>query len=113
MDKTYKCDRCRCQDICKLETAFRNTQDKLDEIVENGNGNFSVEFVCRRMTDEPHNRAFIWNCMCGAWEAQQERHKIACNAVKTESANVAEQAIPDSMNVLQSSHGWDPKPVKG
>lgn len=43
MDKTYKCDRCRCQDICKLETAFRNTQDKLDEIVENGNGNFSVE----------------------------------------------------------------------
>lgn len=37
MDKTYKCDRCRCQDICKLETAFRNTQDKLDEIVENGN----------------------------------------------------------------------------
>ena len=49
MDKTYKCDRCRCQDICKLETAFRNTQDKLlDEIVENGNGNFSVEFVCRR-----------------------------------------------------------------
>ena len=47
MDKTYKCDRCRCQDICKLEIAFRNTQDKLDEIVENGNGNFSVEFVCR------------------------------------------------------------------
>lgn len=47
MDKTYKCDRCRCQDICKLENAFRNTQDKLDEIVENGNGNFSVEFVCR------------------------------------------------------------------
>lgn len=33
MDKTYKCDRCRCQDICKLENAFRNTQDKLDEIV--------------------------------------------------------------------------------
>lgn len=44
MDKTYKCDRCRCQDICKFETAFRNTQDKLDEIIENGNGNFSVEF---------------------------------------------------------------------
>ena len=68
---------------------------------------------CRRMTDEPHNRAFIWNCMCGAWEAQQERHKIACNAAKTESANVAEQAIPDSMNVLQTTHGWDPKPVEG
>lgn len=48
MDKTYKCDRCRCQDICKLETTFRNTQDKLDEIVENGNGNFSVEFDCGR-----------------------------------------------------------------
>lgn len=68
---------------------------------------------CRQMTDEPHNRAFIWNCMCGAWEAQQERYKIACNAAKTESANVAEQAIPDSMNVLQSSHGWDPKPIEG
>lgn len=68
---------------------------------------------CRRMTDEPHNRAFIWNCMCGAWEAQQERYKIACNTAKTESANVAEQAIPDSMNVLQSSCGWDPKPIKG
>ena len=48
MNKTYKCDRCRCQDICKLETAFRNTQDKLDEVIENGNGNFSVEFVCTR-----------------------------------------------------------------
>lgn len=48
MDKTYKCDRCGCQDICKFETAFRNTQDKLDEIIENGNENFSVEFVCRR-----------------------------------------------------------------
>lgn len=48
MDKIYKCDRCKCKDICKLENAFRNTQDKLDEIVENGNGNFSVEFVCRR-----------------------------------------------------------------
>lgn len=69
---------------------------------------------CRRMTDEPHNRAFIWNCMCGAWEAQQERHKIACNAAKTESANVAEQAIPDSMNVLQSFNPWDhQKPIEG
>lgn len=69
---------------------------------------------CRRMTDEPHDRAFIWNCMCGAWEAQQERHKIACNAVKAESANVAEQAIPDSMNVLQSFNPWDHmKPIDG
>lgn len=66
---------------------------------------------CRRMTDEPHNRAFIWNCMCGAWEAQQERHKIACEGVKGESANVAEQAIPDSMNVLQSSSWYDPRPI--
>lgn len=55
MDKTYKCDRCRCQDICKLETAFRNTQDKLDEIVENGNGNFSVELVCRRFIPVEHS----------------------------------------------------------
>lgn len=44
MDKTYKCDRCRCQDICKL-----------DEIVENGNGNFSVEFVCRRFIPVEHS----------------------------------------------------------
>lgn len=48
MDKTYKCDRCRCQDICKLENVFRNTQDKLDEIISNGNGYFSIEFVCGR-----------------------------------------------------------------
>lgn len=68
---------------------------------------------CRRMTDEPHDRAFIWNCMCGAWEAQQERHKIACDGAKGQTANVGEQAIPDSMNVLQSSCGWDPKPVEG
>lgn len=54
MDKTYKCDRCKCKDICKLETAFRNTQDKLYEIVENGNGNFSVEFVCRRFIQVEH-----------------------------------------------------------
>lgn len=70
---------------------------------------------CKRMTDEPHNRAFIWNCMCGAWEAKQERYKIACNAAKTESANVnvADQAILDSWNTLQNSRGWDPKPIKG
>lgn len=61
---------------------------------------------CRRMTDEPHNRAFIWNCMCGAWEAQQERYKIACNTAKTEGANIADQAILDSWNTLRSSHGW-------
>lgn len=46
--KTYKCDRCRCQDICKFETMFRDTQDKLDEIVGNGDGFFSVEFTCGR-----------------------------------------------------------------
>ena len=55
MDKIYKCDQCRCQDICKLENAFRNTQDKLDEIVENGNGNFSVELVCRRFIPVEHS----------------------------------------------------------
>lgn len=55
MNKTYKCDQCRCQDICKLETAFRNTQDKLDEVIENGNGNFSVEFVCARFIPVGHS----------------------------------------------------------
>lgn len=55
MAKTYKCDRCRCQDICKLEAAFHTTQDRLDEIVENGNGNFSVEFVCARFIPVEHS----------------------------------------------------------
>lgn len=55
MDKTYKCDRCRCQDICKLETVFRNTKDKLDEIVENSNGYFSMEFVCGRFIPVGHS----------------------------------------------------------
>lgn len=38
------------------------------------------------MTDEPHDRAFVWNCMCGAWEARQEYvelvredAKVSCN----------------------------------
>lgn len=66
-----------------------------------------------RWKDEPHDRAFIWNCMCGAWEAQQERHKIACNAAKTEGINVADQAILDSWNTFQNSRGWDPKPTDG
>lgn len=70
---------------------------------------------CRRMTDEPHNRALIWNCMCGAWEAQQERYKIVCDeatSTANANANVAEQAIPDSMNVLQSFNPWDhQKPI--
>ena len=57
---------------------------------------------CRGMNDEPHDRAFIWNCMCGAWEAQQERYKIACNEAKTENVNVVKPVIPDSMNVYQS-----------
>lgn len=57
MDKTYKCDRCRCQDICKLETAFHNTQDKLYEIIGNcnSNGYFSIEFVCGRFTPVEHS----------------------------------------------------------
>lgn len=29
------------------------------------------------MTDEPHDRAFIWNCMCGAWEAHQKYVELA------------------------------------
>ena len=41
MDKTYKCDRCRCQDICKLENAFHNTQDKLVKHVV-------VQLVCKQ-----------------------------------------------------------------
>lgn len=55
MAKTYKCDRCRCQNICKLENAFRETQDKLDEIVGNGNGYFSMEFVCGRFIPVEHS----------------------------------------------------------
>lgn len=55
MDKTYKCDRCRCQDICKLEIAFRNTQDKLDKIVGNDHGYFSIEFVCGRFIPVEHS----------------------------------------------------------
>lgn len=54
MAKTYKCDRCKCRDICKLETAFRNTQDKLDEIISNGDGDgyFSIEIVCSKFIPE-------------------------------------------------------------
>lgn len=48
MAKNYKCDRCKCRDICKLEDTFRSTQDKLDEIVGNGNGYVSIEFVCSK-----------------------------------------------------------------
>lgn len=54
MAKTYKCDRCECRDICKLETAFRNTQDKLNEIVGNsdGTGYFLIEFACSKFIPE-------------------------------------------------------------
>ncbi len=55
MNKTYKCDRCRCQDICKFETMFRSTQDKLDEIVGNGDVFFSVEFTCERFIPVEHS----------------------------------------------------------
>lgn len=55
MDKNYKCDRCRCQDICKLEIAFRNTQDKLDKIVANDNSNFFIKFDCRRFIPVEHS----------------------------------------------------------
>ena len=59
MAKTYKCDQCRCQDICKLEAAFHTTKDRIDEIIENGNGNFSVEFVCARFI--PTQRSALTN----------------------------------------------------
>lgn len=33
-------------------------------------------------TDEPHDRAFLWNCLCGAWECDAELYKLenCCNA---------------------------------
>lgn len=50
------------------------------------------------MQDEPHDRAFIWNCMCGAWEAEQER-KLIGKTLK----RVQQCVMPDSMNVVQST----------
>lgn len=52
MAKNYKCDRCKCRDICKLENAFRNMQDKLDKIISNGDGYFSIELVCSKFIPE-------------------------------------------------------------
>ncbi len=73
---------------------------------------------CRRMKDEPHDRAFIWNCMCGAWEARQERQKIAYDeATKSVNVNIPNPSIPDpafsdSMSTCQSPATWTEKQVE-
>lgn len=33
--------------------------------------------------DEPHDRAFLWNCLCGAWECEQEIYKIESDSGAT------------------------------
>lgn len=108
--------------------------------------------------DEPHDRAIIWNCLCGAWEADREctewaishakvEAKEPCNDMRYDAGGpgatgqplkycvgsgtterdhtiqrdqngniigyVGKQATPDSINVLQSFSGWDPKPIDG
>lgn len=90
MAKNYKCDLCRCQDICKLENAFRNTQDKLDEIVGNGNGYFSLEFVCGRFIPVEHsaltNRTIEAINLCFGNEARN-----ACTDNMTMNKYIAEE----------------------
>ncbi len=39
--------------------------------------------------DEPHDRAFVWNCLGGAYEARMEAHKIAVNDQRCECAQEA------------------------
>ncbi len=65
---------------------------------------------CRQMRDEPHDRAFIWNCMCGAWEARQERLAIGKNSSKGEYRNkveVCSDTTPDSTNATQSEKPFE------
>lgn len=59
--------------------------------------------------DEPHDRAFLWNCLCGAWECDAEIYKIE-HCSKTSYAekgpfvgliNEAVKAINDMANSIQ------------
>lgn len=76
--------------------------------------------------DEPHDRAFVWNCLGGAYEARQEAHKIAVEdlnkkygtaSADTEATNTcccdlerheyADPAmVPDSLKVTQSAEAF-------
>lgn len=45
--KSVRCNRCRCQDICKIENEYRTIQKKIDEIMGDGDSFFSIpELVC-------------------------------------------------------------------
>lgn len=54
-------------------------------------------------TDEPHDRAFLWNCLCGAWECDAEIHKLknCCDASHSISpSEVATKAVNDLANSI-------------
>lgn len=42
--------------------------------------------------DEPHDRAFVWNCLGGAYEARQEAHKIAMDNQQCKCVQKASEA---------------------
>lgn len=45
--KNVRCNRCRCQDICKIENDFRTTQKKLNDIMNGGDSFFSLpDLIC-------------------------------------------------------------------
>ena len=43
--------------------------------------------------DEPHDRAFLWNCLCGAWECDAMRYKLknccSCSTLSDHSSTVS------------------------
>lgn len=52
-------------------------------------------------SDEPHDRAFLWNCLCGAWECDAEIYKIEnCYNTSYAVANVddVKKAFSDLAN---------------
>lgn len=54
-------------------------------------------------TDEPHDRAFLWNCLCGAWECDSEIYKLekCCNTSYTVSTDEARKALENLGNSIQ------------
>lgn len=59
--KNVRCNRCKCQDICKIENDFRTAQKKLNDIMNGEDSFFSLpDLICSHFI--PIEKATIRNC---------------------------------------------------
>lgn len=64
-NRSIRCDRCKCQNICKIEEKYREIQKKIDETMNGQDSYFSIhDLMCSYYT--PNSDAQIRNVASAA-----------------------------------------------